>query len=303
MANERALLRPEETEEEGMLRMSFLEHLEELRGRILKAIAGIGVAFLLSTWFGDALWKVVALPAMTSLHSLGYAQRLVFTTPTEAFVTVYFKMPMLASLFLASPWVLYQVWAFVSPGLYRRERRWGAPFILISAGLFILGGVFGYFVAFRSGLGFLLGVGKNLGIEPMVSVSEYFGLFVDVMVGLGLVFELPVLIFLLALLGVVTPAFLLRHSRIAIILIVIVAAAVTQTQDAFDLAIFAAPMVALYFLGVLAAYLLTLHRERRQLVPGRWVVGLGGVGLLGAGIFLGWRGGFHVTRRWPFLTR
>jgi len=117
----------ENPEEDGMLRMSFLEHLEELRSRILKALAGVAVAFLLSTWFGEEIWRVVALPAMTALQSLGYAQRLVFTTPTEAFVTVYFKMPVLASLFLASPWVLFQVWAFLSPGLYRHERRWGGP--------------------------------------------------------------------------------------------------------------------------------------------------------------------------------
>ena len=256
-------------DEENMPRMPLLEHLEELRGRILKSLAGVGVAFAFSAYFGDWLWGAVARPAMDALRSLGYPQRIVFTTPTEAFMTVWVKMPMLASLFLGAPWILYQVWAFVAPGLYRHERRWGAPFVVLSSGLFILGGVFGYFVAFRRGLIFLLGVGKNIGIEPMVSVSDYFDLFIEVMAGLGLVFELPVLICLLTLLRVVTPSFLIRQSRYAVLIIVILAAAVTPTTDFFNLMLFTAPMILMYFVGVLAGYVLVLRRDGWRL-PRKW---------------------------------
>jgi len=198
---------------------------------------------------------------MDALRSLGYTTRVIFTTPTEAFLTVWMKMPLLVSLFLASPWVLYQLWAFVAPGLYKRERLWAAPFVIVSSGLSILGGVFGYFLAFRYGLVFLLGIGKDIGIEPLVSVSDYFDLFVDAMLGIGLVFELPVLIFLLTLLHLVTPSFLVRHSDYAILSIFFVAALITPTTDVFNLMLFATPMIVLYFIGVLAAHLLVSRRD------------------------------------------
>ena len=169
--------------DEGMLRMSFLEHLEELRSRILKALIGIGVAFVLSLAFANEMWEIVVAPARYALTSLGFTDKLAQITPMETFTTVWVKLPMLAAVFLASPWVLYQVWGFIAPGLYRRERRWAAPFVICSAGLFITGGLFAYFVAFRFGLTFLLGIGRDIHIQPMVSVTEYFDLFVNVMLG------------------------------------------------------------------------------------------------------------------------
>ena len=306
MSDRRAVLRPTEPpdEDEGMARMSLLDHLEELRSRILKALAGVGVAFALSTYFGEPLWNAVARPAVDALRELGYPARIIFTTPTEAFATVWVKMPMLASVFLAAPWILYQLWAFISPGLYRRERRWGAPFVLISAGLFLTGGAFGYFVAFRNGLVFLLGIGKHIRMEPMISASDYFALFVEVMVGLGLVFELPVLLFLLTLVGLVTPRFLIRQSRYAIILILVVSAAVTQTPDFFNMLLFAVPMLGLYYLGALASFILVWQRERRGIPIGARVgwVALGAAGT-GAVFALARYGRVHVTKRWPFLAR
>ncbi|MBV9268686.1 MAG: twin-arginine translocase subunit TatC, partial [Acidobacteriaceae bacterium] len=140
-------------EEEGMLRMSFMEHLEELRTRLLRAIIGIVVAFLVSIGFCKDLWKFVTAPAKTALQHLGInPPNLAAIKPMEQFNIIYLKLPLLVSIFLASPWVLYQVWAFISPGLYRREKRWAVPFILCTAGLFITGGCFAYFVAFRFGL-------------------------------------------------------------------------------------------------------------------------------------------------------
>ena len=187
-------------EEDGMLRMSFLEHLEELRSRIIRSLVGVGVAFVLSLTFTNELWSFVCQPAVQALKALGYTPTLTQITPMESFNVIWVKLPILCSIFLASPWILYQVWAFIAPGLYRRERRWAAPFVVCSAGLFILGGVFAYFVAFRYGLTFLLSIGRGNYVTPMVSITEYFDLFVNVILGVGLVFELPVLIFFLTLL-------------------------------------------------------------------------------------------------------
>lgn len=293
-------------DDEGMLRMSFLEHLEELRARIIKALFGIGIAFVLSLTFTNDLWRVVAEPAVDALKSLGYPNPgLSQIKPMEVFNVVWIKLPILCAIFMASPWVLYQVWAFIAPGLYRRERRWAAPFVLCSAGLFIAGGVFAYFVAFRFGLTFLLGLGRGNYITPMVSVTEYFDLFVNVTLGVGLVFELPVLVFFLTLLRVVTPGFLVRNSRYAILAIFALAAIVTPTPDIFNLMIFATPMCVLFYFGVFASYLLVLHRENRRLPWAKILYALAVVIFLVAGvIYLAiTKYGYHPVPHWPFLIR
>src|ERR1035437_6004408 len=136
-------------DDDGMLRMSFLQHLEELRNRIIRSLIGVGVAFALSLTYSNALWDFVCQPAVAALKTLGYKeQNLVQIEPMEAFNVIWFKLPVLCAIFLAAPWILYQVWAFISPGLYRRERRWAAPFVLGAGGLFIFGGFFAYFVVF-----------------------------------------------------------------------------------------------------------------------------------------------------------
>jgi sec-independent protein translocase protein TatC len=296
----------EDEEEEHMLRMSFLEHLEELRSRLLRCLVGIGVAFLLSLVFANQLWLIISEPANAALTQLGVKDpRLAQIKPMEVFQIVWIKLPILTAIFLASPWVLYQVWGFIAPGLYRRERRWAGPFVLFSAGLFIAGGLFAYFVAFRFGLVFLLGIGRDIRIQPIVSVTEYFDLFVNVTLGVGLVFELPILVFLLTLVRIVSPAFLLRHSRYAILIIVIVAAIVTPTPDIFNLVLFSVPMVALYFVGVFASYLLVLHREGRRFPWKKVLYWLFVVlaAVAGAVYILVTKYGFHLVSHWPYLTR
>lgn len=293
-------------EERGMLRMSFMEHLEELRSRLLKMIVGVGVAFLLSITFCKPLWEVISAPAVDALRSLGVnPPNLAQITPMESFNVIYLKLPLLVSLFLGSPWVLYQVWAFISPGLYKREKRWAVPFIACTAGLFITGGLFAYFVAFRFGLEFLLGIGRDIHVSPIVSINEYFDLFVNVTLGVGLVFEMPVIIFFLTLLRLASPRFLLRHSRYAILAITILAAIVTPTPDIFNMMIFAVPMVMLFFVGVFVSYLLVLKREGKRfpwktvfLVCLAMIVAGGGVIAL-----LIYRYNFHIIYNWPYLTR
>jgi len=295
----------DDDEEGGMLRMSFLEHLEELRSRLIRMVMGIGVAFVLSLTFTDRLWNFVCQPAVQALKTLGYTPTLVQIAPMESFNIIWMKLPIYCALFVGSPWILYQVWAFISPGLYRRERRWAVPFILSSAGLFILGGVFAYFVAFRYGLTFLLSIGRGNFVTPMVSLSEYFDLFVNVTLGVALIFELPVLIFFLTLLRIVSPSFLLNHSRYAILVIFIVAAIVTPTPDVFNLMLFATPMCLLFFVGIFASYLLVLNREGRQFPWGK-VLTITAIVLLLLGGLLYMaitRYGLKVVPHWPFLTR
>jgi len=273
--------------------------------RIIRALMGLGIAFVVCILFTDRLWDAVRGPAVAALTQLGYPPELAQLTPTEAFTIIWVKLPILAALFLASPWIVYQAWAFISPGLYRRERRLALPFIFCTAGLFILGGLFAYFVAFRFGLVFLLGIGSNLGVRPYISLTEYFDLFVNVILGVALVFELPVLIFFLTLLRIASPRFLLRHSRYAILIIVILAAIITPTPDAINLTIFAAPMILLYFVGVFASYLLVLHREGEKFPWRKVWYGLAALAVLGgatAAVFL-LRFGYHWVWKWPFLVK
>ena len=223
----------------------------------------------------------------------------------ETFNILWVKLPILAAVFLSSPWILYQVWGFIAPGLYRRERRLAAPFVISTAGLFITGGLFAYFVAFRFGLTFLLGLGRGKGIAPFVSITEYFDLFVNVTLGVGLVFEMPILIFFLTLLRIVTPTFLISHSRYAILAIFIIAAIVTPTPDVFNLMLFATPMCMLFYVGIFGSYLLILHREHRRfpwkkVLP--WVL-IVLVILAVAGYIVLVKFGYHPVPHWPFFIR
>jgi len=293
-----------DAEEDGMLRMSFIGHLEELRSRIFKALMGIAIVFILSLSFSGKLWDFVCRPAVAALTTLGFEPYLVQIEPMEAFNIIWFKVPIVCAIFLGSPVILYQIWAFISPGLYRRERRWAVPFILVSAGLFILGGVFAYFVVFRYGLTFLLSIGQGNHVKTMVSMSQYFDLFFNVTVGVGLVFELPILIFFLTLLHIVSPSFLLAHSRYAILGIFILAAIVTPTPDVVNLMLFATPMCLLFYLGIFASYLLVLSREGRQFPWRKTLLISGGVLLLVAGVlYLAiTKYGYKVVPHWPFVV-
>jgi sec-independent protein translocase protein TatC len=296
---------PEDEEEGGMLRMSFMEHLEELRGRIIKALYGLLVAFVLALVFAGKLWDIISDPAVEALKHLHVEPpQLAQLTPMESFSIIWVKLPLLCSVFLASPWIVYQIWAFIAPGLYKKERNWALPFVLLTAGLFIGGGCFAYFLAFRYGLEFLLGIGMSNNVRPVVSITEYFDLFVNVTLGVGLVFETPVLIFMLTLLHVLSPRFLMRHSRYAILIIVIVAAIITPTPDVFNLMLFAIPMCALYFVGVFASYLLVLRREGRRFA---WktlfqiVIAIVIIILLVYAAAVHFH--LHFIHTWPFLTR
>jgi sec-independent protein translocase protein TatC len=296
---------PEDEEEESMLRMSFMEHLEELRNRIIRALYGLGIAFVLALAFAGKLWDIISDPAVDALKHLHVEPpQLAQLTPMEAFSVIWVQLPLLCSVFIASPWIVYQVWAFISPGLYKKEKRLALPFVLLTAGLFIGGGCFAYFLAFRYGLEFLLGIGMSNNVRPVVSITEYFDLFVNVTLGVGLVFEMPMLIFLLTLLRILSPRFLLRHSRYAILIIVIIAAIITPTPDVFNLMLFAVPMCLLYFVGVFAGLALVMRREGRTL-PWRKMLLIAFVVLavIAAVAFVMIHYHLRLVPKWPYLTR
>jgi sec-independent protein translocase protein TatC len=293
-----------DTDEDGMLRMSFLEHLEELRSRLIKMLAGFGVIFLGCMLAAHPLWEIVQAPAADALRGL-HQGKLVAIGVMEQFSIIYVWTPVVAAIFLGSPWIIYQIWAFIAPGLYKRERRWAVPFVLVTAALFILGGVFAYFIAFRYALKFLLGIGSFSGVESMISIEAYFDTFVDVMLGVSLVFEMPVVIFFLTLLRLASPTWLLKHSRYAVLGITIIAAIVTPTPDAFTMTLLAVPMCMLYFVGVFAGYLLVLHREQRRFPWSKvlpWV-GLALLVLIAFGAFEAHHYHMHLIRHWPYLTK
>ena len=281
--------------DDGMLRMSILEHLQELRSRILRALVGLGVAYAGCMIFANQLWKLVQAPGIAAFKEIGRGGFIAIGV-MERFSIIYVWTPLVAAIFLAFPWVIYQVWAFVSPGLYPRERKWAVPFIVCTGGLFVCGGLFAYFVAFRYALVFLLGIGEDANVTSLISIDDYFTNFVNVMLGISVIFELPVLIFFLTLIRVASPSFLIRHSDYAILAIVILAAVITPSPDAFNLTLFAVPMILLYFLGAFASYLLVLRREGRNFPWRVFLIWLAAV-LAVAGIALAYTG------YWRFLTR
>lgn len=234
--------------------MTFLEHLDELRDRLLRCVLALVVAFALTGAFAARIYDLAERPIRPFLHG----QKLVYTKLTEPFF-IYMKVAFLASLFVAAPYVLTELWLFVSPGLYRHERRLALPFILSASLLFCGGGLFGYFFVFPTACRFFLDVGQDF--APMIKIDEYLSLFNTVILGVAIVFEVPAIIFLLAKAGLVTPRFLLKNTRFAILLSFVVAAIVTPTPDPVTCSAVALPMIVLYMLGVGVAAL--VYRPRR----------------------------------------
>jgi Twin arginine targeting (Tat) protein translocase TatC len=163
------------------------------------------------------------------------------------------EVGLVAGLFAASPFVFYQVWLFIAPGLYRKERRYILPFLVSTIGLFIAGGFFGYKLVYPASLDFLIGYGQRF--QPMITIGEYTKLFLTITVSLGLIFEMPILVFFLALMRVITAGWMLRNGRYAILAIFLAAAVVTPTSDILNMCLFAAPMIALYGISILVAWL------------------------------------------------
>ncbi len=270
----------EDGDEDGMSRMSFLDHLEELRTRIIRALSGLVIAYALALTGKDYLFQIMRRPfdqavemiKLTHPENTDMVIQLVALTPIEQFHLIWFKLPIVAALFVAAPWWMLQVWSFVAPGLYKKERRWVLPFILSGGFLFILGGAFGYFVALNFALAFLLDVGSESGVVPLIGISAYSDMFIGILLGLGVVFQMPIVIFILTALRIASPKFLMENVRYAILIIFVLAAVITPTPDIFNMITFAAPMILLFYVGIFVSYLFLLKREGKSLPWGKMLL-------------------------------
>jgi sec-independent protein translocase protein TatC len=238
-----------EEHENELQKMSFLDHLEELRKRLLISFVAIFAAFLICWSFADEIFAVLQQPLQQFLPP---GDSLAFTRLTSPFF-LYMKVAFFAGLFLASPIILLQIWLFIAPGLYRKERRYALPFILFGAFFFVTGGYFGYRYLLPSTCAFFIETGKNF--KQMVTVDDYFSFASLIILAAGIVFETPIFVFFLARVGIVTPAFLLQKFKYAVVFAFIFAAIITPTPDMVTQLALAIPMVLLYLLGVAVAYL------------------------------------------------
>ena len=246
---------------EEMTGMSFLEHLEELRRRIIYSFLFILGGFGVSWWFHEQIFALMQKPIMAALRSHDLEQKLVYLNPTDPF-NMYLKISFLAGVFVASPFVLYQIWLFISPGLYRHERRYVMPFMFSTVGLFLAGGLFAYKMVYPAALDFLIGWSAQF--KPMITIGEYTDLFLTIIVGLGIVFEMPILVFFLALMGIVTAGWMWRNLRYSILVIFIIAAVITPTTDIMNMCIFAAPMIVLYLISIAIAWFVHPAQRRKR---------------------------------------
>lgn len=241
--------------------MSFLAHLEELRQRLLRSIIGILVATAICFYFRDTIYAYLAMPLTNTLRELHLTAKLAYLNPVDPF-NLYIKMSLIAGLFLASPFVLWQIWLFISPGLYRHEKRYVWPFVLLTSSLFIAGGLFAYKLALPKALYFLVEFGRQF--QPVVTINEYWDLAFSIMLAVGLVFELPVVVLILSVFGMITPKFLLKNIRYAILLTAIVAAAIVPSNDFASVFVVWIPLVGLYLLSIGLSWLVQFRRRRRK---------------------------------------
>src|SRR5438876_10350242 len=204
-------------------------------------------------------YGILARPLFLALRHHCLSGGLVYLNPTEPF-NLYMEVGFVAGLFVASPFVFYQLWLFVAPGLYRKEKRYVLPFLVSTVGLFLAGGLFGYRMVYPASLDFLIGYGQRF--QPMITIGEYTRLFLTIIIGLGLIFEMPILVFFLACMRMVTARWMWRNLRYAILAIFVVAAIVTPRSDILNMCLFAAPMVALYAISIGVAWLVNSSRQR-----------------------------------------
>jgi sec-independent protein translocase protein TatC len=253
---------PETQSREDLLRqMSFLEHLEELRKRLIYSVVSVVAGFFVCYGFIEKIYDLVQKPIIDALRSQHMADSLVYTSPTDGF-NLYIKVAFLAGIFLACPVILYQIWLFISPGLYRHEKRYVVPFMISTVGLFVAGGLFAYKIAFPQALKFLLSYSHQF--KPMITIVSYTDLFLTITIGLGAIFEMPILVFFLALMGIISPAWMWNNFRYSILIIFIIAAIVTPTTDVLNMCIFAAPMILLYLVSIGVAWLVHPNRRNRE---------------------------------------
>jgi sec-independent protein translocase protein TatC len=252
--------------DEGGGQMTFFEHLVELRKRIINSLLAVLAGAAIGWFVAPRFVNIITVPIRAALTAHNLNPQLVYTGPTD-YLSLLIKLSIYIGIVLASPVILYQVWLFVAPALYRNEKSAVTGFLFSTVFLFLAGIAFAYFLALPHILNFL--VGFQGPVVPLIKIDDYFDLVLLVIVALGLVFELPVLIFFLTLFGIVTPKFLIRNTKYAILVITVVAAIVTPTPDAVTMLLVMGVMTVLYFIGVAVSWVVVRRKEKRLAAEAR----------------------------------
>jgi sec-independent protein translocase protein TatC len=244
-------------------RMSFFEHLAELRKRIINSLIAIALCAIVGITVSSRLINFINKPMTKALAAHGLTPSLYIREPVGA-VGLWINVGVYLGIALAMPFILYQVWLFIAPGLYKHERRAITVFIFFGTLLFLCGVAFAYFIMLPQMLNFLVGFTVGMSIQPLIDVDEYFKLILIVMAGIGVIFEMPVIVYILSLFGIVTPKFLINNFRYAMLIITIAAAALCPTPDATTMLIFMIPMVLLYFVSVAVSWFVVRGKRAKE---------------------------------------
>ena len=250
---------PDDDDVGAEAKMSFLEHLDELRKRIVNSCIAIGVGILVSFFFIQRIFNFLLGPTRKVLPP---GVKIIYTEPGEAF-GMYITVSMIAGAVIASPFVMYQVWMFIAPGLYSKEKRMAIPFVLFTTVGFVLGAAFNHFVAFPFLMQFFAQF-NGIDLAFMPRLEDTFSLYTKMLIGMGVVFQMPTVVYFLAKMKLVTARFLWQHGKYAILIAYVIAAVVTPTGDPMNQTIFAAPMIVLYFLSIIIAFIVNPRSREKE---------------------------------------
>src|SRR4051812_24518991 len=238
-------------------KMSFLEHLDELRRRIVNSAIAIALAVVAGFYWINQIVDFILAPTRKALPP---GVKLIYTEPGEAF-SLYVQIALIMGVVLASPFIMFQVWKFIAPGLYSNEKRLAIPFVLFTTIGFVLGAAFNHYVAFPFMMAFFASF-NTTELAFMPKLDDVFGLYTKMLIGMGVVFQMPTVVFFLAKMKMITARFLVKNFKYAFLIIFVVAAVITPSGDMMTQVIFASPMVGLYFLSILIAWVVGPKRIR-----------------------------------------
>jgi len=245
--------------------MTFLEHLEDLRKRIFLAFISVFITIIPAYIYSKNIFEFLSRPVNQYLPE---GTKLAFRTLTEPFM-LYLKVAFLTALFAAAPFIFYQIWKFIAPGLYQKEKKYVVPFVLFTTVFFFGGAAFGYYVAYPFACRFFINLGSDF--QPVITVNDFFSLTIKMLLGIGLVFEMPTLVFFLSRMGIITSRWMIKNFKYAVLAVFVVAAIITPSPDMVNQAIIAVPMLLLYGISILVA--LIFGRERKKRRKGKEVSG------------------------------
>ena len=238
--------------------MTFLEHLEDLRKRLFLSFVSLFVVVIPLYFFSKDIYRFLARPLTQFLPE---GEPLAFLKLTDPFM-LYIKVSFLTALFAVSPFIFYQFWKFIAPGLYQKERKYVIPFVTATTVFFLAGAAFSYYIAYPFACRFFLDLGSEF--KAVINVNDFFSLTIKMLLGVGLVFEMPTLVFFLAKMGIVTSKWMVKNFKYAVLAIFVIAAVITPSPDMINQTIIAGPMLVLYVISIAVAFLFGKERKERK---------------------------------------